>query len=137
MGVIAGACELPLIQPHQKKKRRDDHAQLDGPTPACLPVLRERDAHPQRAAEQQNVRNDGDLVVKKIRSAKLLVAALPCFGNVQEFFAAADFVALQGDLQTVGRVLRAEAVLFPRKFPIQAVRPLVRIGFFREKIPRT
>ncbi len=64
-----------------------------------------------------------------------MITALPRFRHVQELFAAADAVALQSDLQTVGRVFRAEAVLFPRKSPIKTVRPLVRIGFFREKVP--
>src|SRR5205814_2711291 len=39
------------------------------------------------------------------------------------------------DLQPVRGVLRAEAVLFPSKSPIQAIRPLARVGFLGKKVP--
>src|SRR5438094_27724 len=133
--IVARAFELPLIQLHQEQKRSNTCAQLDGPAPACLSLLRERDAHPQRAPKKQNVRNDGDLVVQNIRRAKLLIAAFPRFRNLQELFAPSDFVSLQRDLQPVGRVFRAEPALLPGKSPIQAIGPLARIGFLGKKVP--
>ena len=81
MCVVTCARKLPLVEFHQEKERRDDHAQLDRASPACLPALRERNPYPERAAKKQYVRNNRDLVVEDIRRAKFLVAALPGLGH--------------------------------------------------------
>src|SRR5260370_22743894 len=56
-------------------------------------------------------------------------------GDAKELPAAADFVALQRNLQPVWRVLRAKAVLLPRKSPIKTVGQLIRISFLGKKVP--
>src|SRR6266571_464678 len=38
MCVVTCARKLPLVEFHQEKERRDDHAQLDRASPACLPA---------------------------------------------------------------------------------------------------
>ena len=54
---------------------------------------------------------------------------------MQELFASADFVALQSDLQPIGRIFRAKAVFFPGERPVEAVRFLFRVCFLSEQVP--
>jgi len=100
-----------------------------------LALQRQLDSKPNGHHEQSDVEDGESQGQRVVAGAQPLVAAFPGFGNLQEFFAGADAVALHLYLQAVWRLFCAKAVLFPGERPIGAVRLLLGIGLLGECVP--
>ena len=101
-----------------------------------LPCRVQRNAQPQRAAQQESVRHQGQLVVEIIRGTQVLrsrATTLPALAGIPDCLPMS--VALQSHFQPVRRFLGLESFALPGKRPVHAIRPRLRICFLRQEIP--